>query len=115
MKRYLLAISAFALPLFAFEGAAQAWPTKPLRVIVPVGAGSSTDIVHRLVLEQLSVQLGQPIVVENRVGAGGTSAAPSSRSPNQTATRFLHTARPSPLHRRFTRACPTIQRATLSP
>ncbi|MBA3507267.1 MAG: tripartite tricarboxylate transporter substrate binding protein [Betaproteobacteria bacterium] len=72
MKRYLLAISAFALSLFVFDGAAQAWPTKPLRAIVPVGAGSSTDIVHRLVLEQLSVQLGQPIVVENRVGAGGT-------------------------------------------
>jgi tripartite-type tricarboxylate transporter receptor subunit TctC len=58
--------------LFVFDAAAQAWPTKPLRAIVPVGAGSSTDIVHRLVLEQLSAQLGQPIVVENRVGAGGT-------------------------------------------
>lgn len=72
MKRYLLAISAFALLLFVLDAAAQAWPTKPLRAIVPVGAGSSTDIVHRLVLEQLSAQLGQPIVVENRVGAGGT-------------------------------------------
>lgn len=72
MKRYLLAISAFALSLFVFDAAAQAWPTKSLRAIVPVGAGSSTDIVHRLVLEQLSAQLGQPIVVENRVGAGGT-------------------------------------------
>ena len=72
MKRYLLAISAFALSLLVFDAAAQAWPTKPLRAIVPVGAGSSTDIVHRLVLEQLSAQLGQPIVVENRVGAGGT-------------------------------------------
>ena len=72
MKRYLLAISVFALPLFVVDAAAQAWPTKPVRAIVPVGAGSSTDIVHRLVLEQLSAQLGQPIVVENRVGAGGT-------------------------------------------
>jgi tripartite-type tricarboxylate transporter receptor subunit TctC len=72
MKRYLLTFSAFAISLFVFDAAAQAWPTKPLRAIVPVGAGSSTDIVHRLVLEQLSTQLGQPIVVENRVGAGGT-------------------------------------------
>jgi tripartite-type tricarboxylate transporter receptor subunit TctC len=72
MKRYLLAFSALAISLFVFDAAAQAWPTKPLRAIVPVGAGSSTDIVHRLVLEQLSAQLGQPIVVENRVGAGGT-------------------------------------------
>jgi tripartite-type tricarboxylate transporter receptor subunit TctC len=84
MKRYRLAIFAFALSLFAFDAAAQAWPTKPLRAIVPVGAGSSTDIVHRLVLEQLSAQLGQPIVVENRVGAGGTigSAAVAKSEPD---------------------------------
>jgi tripartite-type tricarboxylate transporter receptor subunit TctC len=60
------------LALTAFHASAQGWPTKPLRAIVPVGAGSSTDIVHRIVLDQLSEQLGQPIVVENRVGAGGT-------------------------------------------
>jgi tripartite-type tricarboxylate transporter receptor subunit TctC len=72
MKHPLLAISAFALALHAIDAGAQDWPTKPLRAIVPVGAGSATDVVHRLVLEQLSAQLGQPIVVENRVGAGGT-------------------------------------------
>ena len=72
MKRYLLAISAFALASFVFDAAAEAWPTKPLRAIVPVGAGSSTDIVHRLVLEQVSAQIRQPIVIENRAGAGGT-------------------------------------------
>jgi len=58
---------------FALGGAgAQTWPAKPLHVIVPVGAGSTTDIVPRVVFEQLSPQLGQPIVVENRTGAGGT-------------------------------------------
>ncbi len=72
MRHRLFALATFLLTLHAFDADAQAWPTKPLRAIVPVGAGSSTDIVHRLVLEQLSVQLGQPIVVENRVGAGGT-------------------------------------------
>ena len=72
MKHSVLAISTFALALHTLDASAQAWPTKPLRAIVPVGAGSSTDIVHRLVLEQVSAQLGQPIVVENRVGAGGT-------------------------------------------
>jgi len=51
---------------------AQPWPAKAVHVIVPVGAGSSTDIVHRLVLEQLSAVLGRPVVVENRTGAGGT-------------------------------------------
>jgi tripartite-type tricarboxylate transporter receptor subunit TctC len=58
--------------LAAINVSAQGWPAKPLRAIIPVGAGSSTDIVHRIVLEQVSEQLGQPIVVENRVGAGGT-------------------------------------------
>jgi tripartite-type tricarboxylate transporter receptor subunit TctC len=69
MKRSFLAV---ALLLVHAVAQAQAWPAKPLRAIVPVGAGSSTDIVHRLVLEQLAVSLGQPIVVENRTGAGGT-------------------------------------------
>ena len=68
MKRAFLLL----LALFAFQASAQGWPAKPIRAIVPVGAGSSTDIVHRLVLEELSTQLRQPIVVENRVGAGGT-------------------------------------------
>ena len=69
MKRSL---SVLLLVVAALDVAAQAWPANPLHAIVPVGAGSSTDIVHRIVLEQLSVQLGQPIVVENRTGAGGT-------------------------------------------
>ena len=69
MKRLLLVVVVM-LTLPAAH--AQTWPAKPLRAIVPVGAGSSTDIVHRLVLEQLSASLGQPIVVENRSGAGGT-------------------------------------------
>jgi tripartite-type tricarboxylate transporter receptor subunit TctC len=72
MRHFVLATSMFALALHAIDAGAQAWPAKPLRAIVPVGAGSATDVVHRLVLEQLSAQLGQPIVVENRVGAGGT-------------------------------------------
>jgi tripartite-type tricarboxylate transporter receptor subunit TctC len=91
MKRYLLAISAFALSLLVLDAGAQAWPTKPLRAIVPVGAGSSTDIVHRFVLEQLSAQLGQPIVVENRVGAGGTiGSAVVARSEPDGYTILAH-------------------------
>ena len=57
------------------QSKAQAWPSKPLRVIVPFGAGSTTDIVPRAVFEQLAPQLGQNIVVENRAGAGGTIGA----------------------------------------
>jgi tripartite-type tricarboxylate transporter receptor subunit TctC len=81
MKRILL-VAALAAAQSAAH--AQAWPAKPLRAIVPVGAGSSTDIVHRLVLEQLAAGLGQPIVVENRTGAGGTigSAAVAKAEPD---------------------------------
>ena len=68
MNRPLL----IALLSLAAAAHAQSWPAKPLHAIVPVGAGSSTDIVHRIVLERLSKALGQPIVLENRTGAGGT-------------------------------------------
>jgi tripartite-type tricarboxylate transporter receptor subunit TctC len=54
--------------------AAQPWPTKPLRAFIPFAAGSATDLVPRAVFEPLAVELGQPIVIENRGGAGGTIA-----------------------------------------
>ena len=80
MKRAFLIVIALA----ALDASAQGWPVKPIHAVVPVGAGSSTDIVHRVVLEQLSVQLGQPVLVENRVGAGGTvgSAAVAKSAPD---------------------------------
>ena len=65
------AIALLLLAVAAINACAEGWPAKPVRAIVPVGAGSSTDIVHRIVLEQLSEQFAQPFVVENRVGAGG--------------------------------------------
>jgi len=49
-----------------------AWPSKPLRIIVPFTAGGSTDTVARIMADKLSPRLGQPVVVENRAGAGGT-------------------------------------------
>lgn len=51
------------------------WPTKPIRAIVPFTAGSGTDVIAHVVLDQLSIQFGQSIVVENRTGAGGTIGA----------------------------------------
>ena len=50
----------------------QAWPAKPMRVIVPVTAGSATDTIARIVSERLAVQLGQNLVLDNRPGASGT-------------------------------------------
>jgi tripartite-type tricarboxylate transporter receptor subunit TctC len=54
--------------------AADPWPTKPIRVVMPFGAGGSMDILSRLLAPIVSEQLGQPVVVENRAGATGTVA-----------------------------------------
>ena len=57
----------------AISGAnAQTWPTKTIRAIIPFPPGSGTDTIARPVLNQMSKQLGQPIIVDNRPGAGGT-------------------------------------------
>ena len=68
-------LAAMSVALLGPPANAETWPTKPLRVIVPIGAGSSVDLVARIVCEQLSSQLGQPIIVENRPGAGQTLGA----------------------------------------
>ncbi len=67
-----LTLAVIAFGLAAHGAQAETWPQKPVRAIIPFAAGSSTDIVPRIVFEQLSQQIGQPIVVENRAGAGGT-------------------------------------------
>jgi tripartite-type tricarboxylate transporter receptor subunit TctC len=72
MKR--LVITAAAL-LLAGSVLAQGYPVKPIRFIVPFSAGSATDIVARTVGETMSRSMGQPIVIENKLGAGGTIAA----------------------------------------
>jgi tripartite-type tricarboxylate transporter receptor subunit TctC len=67
------AIALLALTLNAASALAQAWPSRPILAIIPFSAGNANDVVGRVVLDQLSQQLGQPIVVENRAGAGGTT------------------------------------------
>jgi tripartite-type tricarboxylate transporter receptor subunit TctC len=70
-----LAAATLATPALPRLARAQAWPTKPIRAVIPFTAGSTIDIVGRIVLDPLSQQLGQPIVVENRGGAGGSIGA----------------------------------------
>jgi tripartite-type tricarboxylate transporter receptor subunit TctC len=73
-RRFLrLAGAALAAPALPRLASAQSWPAgKPIRAMIPFSAGSSLDIVGRIVLEPVASQLGQTVVVENRGGAGGT-------------------------------------------
>ena len=77
-KSAALLIAAFAVlssrPASAQESAKD-WPQRTVTVVVPLGAGSATDIMARVVMEQVGKQVGQTIVIENRPGAGGTIGA----------------------------------------
>jgi tripartite-type tricarboxylate transporter receptor subunit TctC len=73
MKNAILAIVAgFALAVgFPAATPAQEWPTRPIRIIVSFGAGGGADIISRIVGQAMQDRLGQPVVIENRPGAGG--------------------------------------------
>ena len=77
MLQHILKMGAAALALSAVSLAAQAqdWPKQSIKFVVPFTAGSGTDIVARAVAEKLTAALGQPVVIENKPGAGGTIAA----------------------------------------
>src|SRR5687767_10983566 len=74
----------FAVVALMVAAGAAAWPTKPITFIVPYPPGGGTDVIARIVQEPLSKQLGQPIVIENRGGAGGSigTAAAAKAAPD---------------------------------
>src|SRR4051812_33667007 len=61
-----------ALMLCSLQAIAQSYPTRAIRIVVPFTPGSATDIMARSVSERLSAGMGQPVIIENRPGAGGT-------------------------------------------
>jgi tripartite-type tricarboxylate transporter receptor subunit TctC len=84
---------AFIGALCAGTAIAQSYPAKPVRVLVPFPAASIPDIVARQVSDKISPALGQPVVVENRIGAGGRIAAAAvAKAPNDGYTLLLGSA-----------------------
>ena len=96
MKRsnFLKLALATSLTACIFNAGAQSrdWPQSPLKIIVPFGAGSGTDQVARLIGQELSLALGQPVVIDNKPGAGGNiGAAAAARSAPDGLTLFVTT------------------------
>ena len=81
--------------LAATSAGAQAYPTGPVKVVVPFGAGGATDVLARVFVDQLQQRLGQPFTPENRGGAAGQIAATAvARSPADGSTLMFTTAAP---------------------
>ncbi|MFT3817207.1 MAG: tripartite tricarboxylate transporter substrate binding protein [Rubrivivax sp.] len=74
LARALGAVIALSAAAAGPAGAQTAWPARPLRLLVPLAAGSTADILSRTIGAELEKSLGQPVVVENKPGAGGTIA-----------------------------------------
>ncbi|HMN82398.1 MAG TPA: tripartite tricarboxylate transporter substrate binding protein [Burkholderiaceae bacterium] len=70
----MAAIAGSALSLAPFTAAASDWPSRPVTLVVPQGTGSGSDVVARLLAAQMALDLGQPVVVDNRTGGGGIIA-----------------------------------------
>lgn len=118
--RILVACLA-ALAALATPAVAQPWPSKPVKIIVPFTPGSATDIIARTLGERLQPVLGQPVVVENRPGAGGTigaglvaQAAPDGytllvQSSGHTVNPHIYTSLPYDTLRDFAGVTPLVQ------
>jgi tripartite-type tricarboxylate transporter receptor subunit TctC len=84
--------TAAVLVALSATAAAQGYPSKPVRIIVPFPAGGTTDILARLVAVDLQKTWGQPVIVENRAGAGGSIGAEvAAKSPNDGYTLLMGT------------------------
>ena len=91
MKTTLLLVAALLWPL---QAAAQSWPTKPVRVVVPLSAGGFADVPARLLAPRLSAKFGQQFYVENRPGAGGTIGSDAVAKAEADGHTLLFTATP---------------------
>jgi len=91
MKRLALVVAAL---LWSLQAAAQSWPDKPVRIVVPLGAGGFADVPARILAPQLGARLGGAFVVENRPGAGSTIGADFVSKAEPDGYTWLFTATP---------------------
>jgi len=77
MLRFLTILAVTAATALPALAQGQAWPTKPVTVVVPFGAGGNTDVLARIYAARLSARLGQQFVIENRIGAGSITGLTS--------------------------------------
>ena len=91
MGAFVRALLCFALLIPAVGAGAQSWPSRPVKLIVPTGAGAATDVMARLLADGLSKTLGQPVVVENLPGASGIVAHQAVARADADGYTFLFT------------------------
>src|ERR1700681_785238 len=92
MRRLFVLALTFAIAGSAAAAQAQpAWPTKPIKILVGYAPGGSTDVTARILGEALSERLGQPVIVENRPGAGGNIAADAAAKADPDGYTLLMT------------------------
>ena len=95
------ALAGFATSVGASSARAEAWPSKPLTIVVPYAAGSATDTLSRIMAEQLAPKLGQPVIVDNKGGGNGSIAggfvahAPPDGYTIMMATAATHAGNPN--------------------
>lgn len=88
-RRTLQGLGALALSHLPDFARAQAWPNRPVRIVVPYPAGGSSDVIARLISQPLSEALGQPVIIENKAGANGNIGAEAVANATDVHTLLL--------------------------
>src|SRR5882757_521849 len=99
-RRFIVTLTALIAASIGTSAFAETYPARPIRAIIPAGAGSAVDVVPRMVFDELATRLGQPIIVENRAGGGtiiGTAAVAKAEPDGYTllANSTAHAVTPA--------------------